>query len=235
MQQVKNSKIIILAAVMIALQSFSESQSHQRMVAGKAYTDSLKITLPKAGRLVNGKPVGNNWINLLATPNDWNMDSSYTINNGLLHGDYYGGKLHDYAWTKTKYKDFELQAVVKMSGQDANSGVCIRINPSNSDDAPGYQVDMGVGYWGCLWEERRAGMVQKFSETLADKLVKQGEWNHYYIIAKGHYIQAWLNGVKTIDIIHNEGFEEGAIGLQLCHGNKHTVLDVKTLCIRKMQ
>ncbi|MEP6584778.1 MAG: family 16 glycoside hydrolase, partial [Ginsengibacter sp.] len=91
------------------------------------------------------------------------------------------------------------------------------------------------GYWGCLWEEKRAGMVQKFPEGLADKLVKKQDWNHYYIIAKVHHIQAWLNGVNTIDTIHNAGFEEGSIGFQLCHGDKHTILDVKSLYIKEIK
>ena len=49
-----------------------------------------------------------------------------------------------------------------MSGKEANSGVCIRIQPTNADNAPGYQVDMGPGYWGSLFEERKAGMIQKY-------------------------------------------------------------------------
>jgi Domain of Unknown Function (DUF1080) len=197
--------------------------------------DSLKITLPKEGRLVDGKPVGKHWVNLLNSQAGWNMDTSaYTMSRGRLHGDYYGGKFHNFAWTKKVYKNFELQALVKMSGKDANSGVCIRVNPVNADNAPGYQVDMGEGYWGCLWEEKRAGMVQKFPDDLAAKLVKQNDWNHYYIIASGHHIEAWLNGVKTIDIVHPEGYEEGSIGFQLCHGDKHTILDVQSLYIKEI-
>lgn len=78
-------------------------------------------------------------------------------------------------------------------------------------------------------------MVQQYPKELADKLVKAGDWNHYYIIANGHHITAWLNGVKTIDTVHQAGFSEGVIGFQLCHGDKHTVLDVKALSIREMK
>jgi Domain of Unknown Function (DUF1080) len=198
--------------------------------------DSLKTTLPKEGQLIDGKPVGKNWVNLLSTLDGWNIDTiAYKLSNGILHGDYNGGQFHNHAWTKKTYNNFELQALVKLEGKDANSGVCIRLKPVNADNAPGYQVDMGTGYWGCLWEEKRAGMVQKFSETLAEKLVKKQDWNHYYVIAKGHHIQAWLNGVKTIDIVHDTGFLEGAIGFQLCHGDKHTILDVKSLYIKELK
>jgi len=196
----------------------------------------LKTSLPKTARLVNDKPTGDGWTNLLTSLDDWNLEiKNWKLQNGVLSGDYYGGKFHSYAWTKNKYTNFELQAVIRMTGKEANSGVCIRINPTDFDNAPGYQVDMGPGYWGCLWEERRESMVQKYPTELADKLVKKDDWNHYYIIARGHHIQAWLNGVKTIDTVHVNGFSEGYIGFQLCHGDKHTAVDVKTLSVRVLK
>jgi hypothetical protein len=197
---------------------------------------SLKTSLPKAGRLSGDKPAGKGWTDLLASLDDWNLEKqNWKLDNGILHGDYNGGQLHSYGYTKIRYKNFELNAVVRMTGKDANSGICIRINPTNFDNAPGYQVDMGPGYWGCLWEERREGMIQKYPTELADKLVKANDWNHYYIIAQDHHIQAWLNGVKTIDTVHINGFNDGSIGLQLCHGDKHTMIDVKTFCLRVLK
>jgi hypothetical protein len=199
-------------------------------------TTKLKITLPKNGKMVDNKPVGKNWQNMLMSLQDWNADPQYwKLQHGVLKGDYTGGNLHNYAWTKKTYKDFELNAIVKLDGHEPNSGICIRIHPTNADNVPGYQVDMGEGYWGSLWEERRQGMVQAYPPNVAAKLVKNKSWNHYYIIIKGHHIEAWLNGVKTIDIVHNEGFDDGAIGLQLCHGDKHTILDVAALYVRELK
>ncbi len=198
-------------------------------------TTSFVHTLPKPGSLENDKPLGKNWINLLPDLNGWTAAKPYwALESGVLHGDYNGGPLHNYAYTKKVYKNFELNVVIRMTGREANSGVCIRIHPADTDSVPGYQVDMGPGYWGCLWEEKRAGMVQQYPEALADKLVKANDWNHYYIIAKDHHITAWLNGVKTIDTIHTAGFSDGAIGFQLCHGDKHTTIDVKTLYLREL-
>ncbi len=197
----------------------------------------LKNTLPPDGKFINNKPVGKGWINLFSSPDSWNAEEKYwQWNNGILRGEADGETMHHYTWTKNVYKDFELNVMIKMTGgEDANSGVCIRLHPTNFDDAPGYQVDMGKGYWGSLWEERRANMVQKYPDSLALQLVKANDWNHYYIIAKGHHIQAWLNGVKTIDIVHETGFSEGNIGFQLCHERRHTIVEVKSFFIRTIK
>ncbi len=196
---------------------------------------SLKITLPKTGELRNDKPVGKGWVNLLSSAADWNFEPSFwQLKDNILHGEMGKEKEHHYSFTKKVYADFELNVLIKMVGDsNANSGVCVRINPSNWDNAPGYQVDMGKGYWGCLWEERRADMVQKFPDSLAAKIVKQNDWNHYYIKAKGHHIEAWLNGVKTIDIVHDGGFSTGNVGFQLCHYHSTTAVDIKSLYIRE--
>ena len=118
---------------------------------------SLKNTLPSAGKMINDKPAGKGWVNLLSSADDWNFESTYwQLNNNVLHGSIGKEKEHHYSYTKKSYGDFELNVMIKMVGDaDANSGVCIRINPTSWDDAPGYQVDMGRGYWGLLWEERR--------------------------------------------------------------------------------
>ena len=199
-------------------------------------TVSLKVTIPKAGKMLNNKPKGKGWVNLLDSESDWNFEKNYwQFTDSSFHGTMGKEKEHHYSYTKKAYKDFELNVMIRMVGDsNANSGVCIRINPTNWDNAPGYQVDMGKGYWGSLWEERRGNMVQKYPDALVQKLVKQNDWNHYYIIAKGHHIQAWLNGVKTIDIVHDAGFLEGNIGFQLCHYHSSTAVDVRSLYIREL-
>lgn len=224
--------ITFLLLVGIAIVSPHTVRSQQSLSES---SDRLSISLPSEGKLVNDKPVGKDWKSMLESMQDWNADPQYwSLQQGVLRGDYDGGKLHNYSWTKATYQDFELNVLIKMTGRDPNSGVCIRLHPTSVDDAPGYQVDMGRGYWGSLWEERRAGMVQLFPQDLVPKLVHEGDWNHYYVIAKGHHIQAWLNGVKTIDMVHEAGFSDGKIGFQLDHGDRHTTIEVKTLYIRTL-
>ena len=167
------------------------------------------------------EPVGSGWLPLVNGKNldGWKAETEFwkVEANGDLHGHTPGTQEHHYAYTEKNYDDFELHADVKLIGN--NSGICIRIAPTNYDNVPGYQVDMGDGYWGCLWDERGRGMVVQYPKEEAAKLVNQGDWNHYYVRAEGHHIQAWLNGVKTIDAIDEKGLLSGPIGFQLCHGS----------------
>lgn len=198
---------------------------------------SLKVTLPSEGKMVNDKPKGKGWINLLTSADDWNLESNFwRLDNHVLRGEIPWEKEHHYSYTKKSYTDFELNVLIRMTGdEDINSGVCVRIKPTNWDNAPGYQVDMGKGYWGSLWEERRGNMVQKFPDSLAMKVARINDWNHYYIKVVGHHIEAWLNGVKTIDIVHDSGFTEGQVGFQLCHMHNPTVVEVKSLYLREIK
>jgi Domain of Unknown Function (DUF1080) len=153
---------------------------------------------------------------------------------GLLLGSTPGGPEHHYMYTeRADYGDFELHADVKLVGN--NSGICIRIAPTSFDDVPGYQVDMGDGYWGCLWDERGRGMIAKYPKEDADKIVHVGEWNHYYVRAVAHHIETWLNGFKTVDVVDEVGRSTGPIGFQLCHGDKPTAASFKNLYVRAVR
>jgi hypothetical protein len=169
----------------------------------------------------SGKPVGKGWVSVI--PQDlagWKFEPGFwKVENGTLLGVTPGTPEHHYAYTAKEYGDFELHADVKLVGY--NSGICIRCKPTSFDDMPGYQVDMGDGYWGCLWDERGRGMVARYDKADADKLVKKNDWNHYYVRAEGPHVQLWLNGVKTVDVFDAEGFGKkpaGALGFQLTHG-----------------
>lgn len=184
------------------------------------------------------KPAGKDWLHIFngknldgwkAEPEFWKADEG-----GILHGHTPGTPDHHYAYTTNSYGDFELHADVKLIGN--NSGICIRIAPTSFDNVPGYQVDMGEGYWGCLWDERGRGMVVKFAKEDAAKVVKKDDWNHYYIRAEGHHIQAWLNGVKTMNVVDEKGLLAGPIGFQLCHGTgKMTDASFKNVVVRPLQ
>jgi len=119
---------------------------------------------------------------------------------------------------------------VKMVGY--NSGVCCRIHPVTFDDVPGYQVDMGDGYWGCLWDEHhRQKKIFDYPKEEADKILHKDDWNHYYFRMAGHHVTIFLNGVKTAEGDDPGGFDSGPLGFQLCHGD-NTVASFKNIYIK---
>src|ERR1044071_1931860 len=120
--------------------------------------------------VVHGKPSGRAWVHLLPAGDmkGWKYEPAYwKLEKGLLTGITPGTPDHHYMYSEAEYGDFELHGDVKLVGY--NSGICIRIKPTSFDNVPGYQVDMGDGYWGCLWDERGRGMVAEYKKADADK------------------------------------------------------------------
>lgn len=197
-------------------------------------TTAQHITLPADGNLVNGKPVGQGWINMLDAQKLNLQPEFWKLSNGILQGNSSNPTENHYSFSKKIYADFEANIVVKLTGDDANSGVCLRVHPDNFDKATGYQIDMAKGYWGSLTEEGRAGMLQRYPGRASAKLVKPDDYNHYYIKARGHHIEAWLNGVKTVDSEYEGAFLDGNIGFQLARGSKQTTVEVKDFYVREL-
>ena len=119
-----------------------------------------------------------------------------------------GGSLKDkiarneFLCTRKTYGNFELRLKVKLLGGDAaNAGIQFRTKriPDNYE-VSGYQADVGIGWWGALYDESRRNKVLTGPDQAKMKgLVKDGDWNDYVIRAEGKHIQLWLNGVKTVD------------------------------------
>ena len=109
---------------------------------------------------------------------------------------------NDFLCTRKTYGNFELRLKVKLLGGDAaNAGIQFRTKriPDNYE-VSGYQADVGVGWWGALYDESRRNKVLTGPDQAKMKgVVKDGDWNDYVIRAEGKHIQLWLNGVKTVD------------------------------------
>lgn len=188
------------------------------------------------GVVKDGKPVARGWKSLFdgKSLKGWNAEKGYwSVIEGAIVGDKKGDTPHHhYLYSDMDYSDFEMHIDVKMDGY--NSGVCTRIKPTSFDDAPGYQVDMGEGYWGCVWDERRRSKkIFDFPKVDADQIVKKGDWNHYYIRHVGTHTTIYLNGVKTADGDDPDAFLSGPIGFQLCHGG-NTVASFKNIYIKTL-
>jgi hypothetical protein len=102
----------------------------------------------------------------------------------------------------------------------ANSGVQIRSHIHNKEKlaVTGPQCDMGGPYWGSLYGENFGGMMKAADAALVKKVLKDGDWNDYYIKAVGKHITIKLNGETTVDADFAKAPDTGIIAFQLHAG-----------------
>lgn len=199
--------------------------------------DAVQLGERADGMVKNGKPTAKGWKSLFdgKSLDGWVYERGYwEVKDGAIVGDKKGSTPHHhYMFSAQDYGDFALHIDVKMVGY--NSGVCCRIHPKDFDDVPGYQVDMGDGFWGCLWDEHhRQKKIFDYPKEKGDALLKKEDWNHYYVRMDGPHIQIYFNGVKTADGDDPEGFPSGPLGFQLCHG-ANTVASFKNIWIKPLK
>jgi putative membrane-bound dehydrogenase-like protein len=145
-----------------------------------------------------------------------NMDL-WSIEDGEIVGRSSGLDHNEFLFSDLAAEDFELTFEVKLhkdNGQ-GNSGVQFRSEPLENGEAKGYQADIGVGWWGKLYEESGRALLWDKS---GDQHVKTGDWNEYKIIARGSRIQTWLNGQPCVDLDDPEGARRGVFALQIHAG-----------------
>ena len=120
--------------------------------------------------------------------------------------------------SKKKYSDFEMKFQVKMT-KTGNSGIQIRSHIHNMKTfaVTGPQCDMGGPYWGSLYGENFGGMMKAADAKLVAKILKEADFNDYYIKAVGKHITIKLNGETTVDADFPKAPDEGIIAFQL-HG-----------------
>jgi hypothetical protein len=142
---------------------------------------------------------------------------------------------NEFLCTTRTFGDFELRLKFKLLGGDAaNAGVQFRTKRiPNNHEVSGYQADMGVGWWGALYDESRRNkvLVGPDQATMKD-VVNIGDWNDYVIRAEGKHIQLRLNGVQTVDYTEAEPQidSSGVICLQI-HGGPPSQAQYKDITI----
>jgi hypothetical protein len=202
----------------MALAGTGRVQAEQANAPSSA-AESVQMGDGPDGWIKDGKPVTKGWKSLFdgKTLRGWMGEQGYwEVKDGALVGTSPGTPHHHYLLSTQDYSDFEMHIDVKLVGY--NSGVCIRIAPETYDSVPGYQVDMGDGFWGCLWEEhKRSKKVLDYPKEEADKILHKDDWNHYYFRAVGHRVTIFLNSVRTGEVDDPEGLLSGPLGFQLCH------------------
>ncbi len=148
--------------------------------------------------------------------------ASYTVEDRCIVGSTRPNQANSFLCTTSDYADFVLELDFQVDPL-LNSGVQIR-----SESRPDYKNGVVHGYqieidpaaraWtGGIYDESRRGWLVNLDKNPAAKAaLKQGQWNHFKIEAKGDHIQTWLNGVAAAEI-HDSMTLRGFIGLQV-HG-----------------
>jgi putative heme-binding domain-containing protein len=146
---------------------------------------------------------------------------------------------HNYLiWRGGKPADFELRCRFRLQG--GNSGIQFRSRELPDWDTRGYQADMDAAdvYIGGIYEHQRgliASRGQKVAiapdgartvSSLGDpaelrKIIKDGDWNDYRVVARGNKLKLFINGVLTAqatDRQTNHAASSGILGFQLHPG-----------------
>ncbi|MEX2580107.1 MAG: DUF1080 domain-containing protein [Verrucomicrobiales bacterium] len=168
--------------------------------------------------------------------------ASYTVVDGAIRGETTEGSPNTFLLSDEEYADFELEFDVKVH-DDLNSGVQIRSREKEEADlaasgrngkpardidrvfGPQVEIESSPGQSGYIYGE--ATGLGWLSPEPQDKehshdYVKNGEWNHFRVVAKGPRIQTFINGKAVADLTHEGIYEthpKGRIGLQV-HGIK---------------
>jgi hypothetical protein len=140
--------------------------------------------------------------------------SLFWVEEGQIVGRTTGNlKKNEFLATDRVFRNFVLRAQVKL--ESGNSGIQFRSRRASDGAVSGPQADVAEGYWGLLYEERGRGILQRYPEDEARKLVRPNDWNEFVITARGKRVTIDLNGTRVIDRTDPEFADEGVIALQL--------------------
>jgi hypothetical protein len=140
-------------------------------------------------------------------------------------------KHNTFLCSKKKYKDFELHFKVRLKDGIGNSGVQIRSEIADKEKftVKGPQADMGQQYWGSLYGELFGGMMKQSPPELVKKVLKEKDFNDYYIKCVGKHVTIKLNGETTVDGDFPKMPDEGIIAWQLHQGYKSMEVTFKDI------
>jgi hypothetical protein len=176
----------------------------------------MLATPQNAATLFNGKDL-----------TGWAGDPAlWSVENGEIVGRTTAGlKKNEFLFSQMTAADFRLTFKIKVTPNEANSGMQFRSEALPDGEAKGYQADVGTGWWGKLYEENGRKIL---SDKSGESFVKPGEWNEYEIHAVGDKIVTKINGNKCVELTDPDGARRGVFGLQL-HAGGPTEVRVKDL------
>jgi hypothetical protein len=185
---------------------------YYRNILVKPLPDDLQSTRSSEG-----------WLSLFDgnTLNGWqqiNGTARFQVQDETILGETVEGSPNSFLCTKKHYSDFELEFEVLLDPR-LNSGLQIRslsLPEFKNGRVHGYQVEIAAnGNSGFIYDEARRGWLSTDrSDETARKAFKDGEWNHFRIVAIGDTMRVWINGVPIEDL-SDSMTPSGFIGLQV--------------------
>lgn len=143
--------------------------------------------------------------------------------------------------TIESFDNFELEFDILIEGNGGfiNSGFQMRsVRVEGSSEMSGYQVDAGPEWWGKMYDESRRNRViaEPGDPAALAAAVNENDWNHYRIRAEGWHMQAWINGVPTINYTEADGNIplDGHFGLQV-HGGGKVQVSLKNIQLTELK
>jgi len=146
----------------------------------------------------------------------WVGDPSlWKVEDGEIVGKTPGLAKNAFLRSEISASDFRLTFQVKLVDNAGNSGVQFRSVPLPDGEMKGDQADIGLGWWGKLYEENGRGLLWPKS---GEAHVRPGEWNTYEVVAIGPLVQTRINGQPCVDLNDPAGARHGVFAFQLHSG-----------------
>jgi putative membrane-bound dehydrogenase-like protein len=146
----------------------------------------------------------------------WDGDPKlWSVENGEIVGKSPGIKKNEFLKSHMAVTDFRLTLKIKLVPNKENSGVQFRSEALPDGEMKGPQADVGLGWWGKLYEENGRGVL---SNGAGEKHVKADDWNDYEIVAEGSRVKTYINGVLSVDVDDPKISRRGVFGLQIHAG-----------------
>lgn len=173
-------------------------------------------------------PLHAEWIELFdgKSTKDWTPRAEveqFEAINGELH---LLSRTNVWVTSKIEMSDFEAELEVFLPKEPGfNSGLAFRCSGAKGKPK-GYQIEIDRKAPGGIYGIGLGGWLTKKKGTL-----KEGQWNHFRVIAQGNRIETFVNGNPIADI-REEKQLKGYFGIQ--HHGKGGVVKFRKIRVRKL-
>jgi len=150
----------------------------------------------------------------------YGTDGLWSVEGGEIVGKTAGLGKNEFLKSDMMMSDFRLTVEVKLVDNAGNSGIQVHSEAKPDGEVKGYQADIGVGWWGKLYEELGRGIL---SDKSGEEFVKPGDWNTYEIVSIGSHFRTRINGHTCVDLDDALGARRGITAMQLHAGGKTEV------------